>query len=41
MGMKSIAESVENGETAEALKAISVDHMQGYHVGRPRPVTRA
>ena len=34
-GIKTIAECVEDGETAETLKAMGVDWAQGYHFGRP------
>jgi EAL domain-containing protein (putative c-di-GMP-specific phosphodiesterase class I) len=37
MGKRTIAESVENGETLEALRAIGVDYAQGFGVARPRP----
>ena len=35
MGMKSIAEFVENEETVTALKSVSVNYVQGYWLGRP------
>ncbi len=38
MGMHTIAEFVENSETVEALKEIGVDYVQGYGVGKPRPL---
>lgn len=36
LGMKTIAEYVENEGIAEKLDAIGVDYYQGYHFGRPR-----
>jgi Amt family ammonium transporter len=38
MGIKTIAESVENMATLDLLKAIGVDYAQGYALGRPRPL---
>lgn len=38
MGLKTIAEFVENGEILESLQRIGVDYAQGYHVGRPIPL---
>lgn len=35
LGIKTIAESVENQETLEQLKAIGVDYVQGYLTGKP------
>lgn len=35
LGIKTIAESVENEETLEKLREIGVDFVQGYHTGRP------
>jgi EAL domain-containing protein (putative c-di-GMP-specific phosphodiesterase class I) len=37
-GMKTIAEGVENQETADLLRLIGVDHAQGYWRGRPAPL---
>jgi len=37
MGIKSIAEFVENGEIAQFLKKIGVDYAQGYYIGKPAP----
>ncbi|WP_156885186.1 EAL domain-containing protein [Acidihalobacter ferrooxydans] len=36
-GLRTIAESVEDPQTLERLRAIGVDYAQGYHLGRPRP----
>jgi EAL domain-containing protein (putative c-di-GMP-specific phosphodiesterase class I) len=38
LGIKTIAEFVENGETLELLREYKVDFAQGYHIGRPGPV---
>lgn len=38
MGIKTIAESVENAGILTQLSAIGVDYAQGYEVGKPRPL---
>ncbi len=38
MGMKTIAEFVENDEIKEMLKLIGVNYVQGYGVGKPIPI---
>ncbi|MEQ1590969.1 MAG: DUF1631 family protein [Thiobacillaceae bacterium] len=38
LGIKTIAECVENQETLEQLKTIGVDYVQGYHTGKPMPI---
>lgn len=38
MGKKTIAEFVENDEVLEILKALEVDYVQGYGIGRPQPL---
>jgi diguanylate cyclase (GGDEF)-like protein/PAS domain S-box-containing protein len=38
MGLKTIAEWVENAETLERLRTMNVDYAQGFHVGPPRPM---
>ena len=38
LGIKVIAEGIEDQKTAEILKALECDYMQGYHLGRPMPV---
>jgi EAL domain-containing protein (putative c-di-GMP-specific phosphodiesterase class I) len=38
MGIKTIAEWVENQETLDALRRIGVDYAQGYLFGRPQPM---
>lgn len=34
-GLKSVAEYVENGETAKILMDLGVDYLQGYYLGKP------
>ena len=41
MGMKTIAEFVEDAETLEALRQHGIDYSQGYFHGRPEPVRAA
>jgi EAL domain-containing protein (putative c-di-GMP-specific phosphodiesterase class I) len=36
MGMKTIAEFVENDEILAKLREIGIDYAQGYGVGKPR-----
>ncbi len=38
MGLRTIAEHVEDEATLVTLKEIGVDFVQGYHLGRPEPV---
>jgi diguanylate cyclase (GGDEF)-like protein/PAS domain S-box-containing protein len=38
MGIKTVAEFVENKEISEKLRSINVDFAQGYHFGKPRPL---
>ncbi len=38
MGMKTIAEFVENDETKATLKTIGVNYAQGYGIGKPEPL---
>jgi Amt family ammonium transporter len=35
MGIKTVAEFVENGEILEALRETGVDYVQGYHIDKP------
>ena len=37
VGMKTLAEGVENATQADALAAMGCDFAQGYHFGRPEP----
>ena len=41
MGVQTIAEFVESQEVLEALIGLGVDHVQGYQLGRPRPLQPA
>jgi PAS domain S-box-containing protein len=38
--IKTIAEGVEDAATQELLGSMGVDYAQGYHIGRPMPLTR-
>ena len=38
MGLKTIAEFVENAATLDVLRQLDVDFAQGYHLGRPEPL---
>jgi len=37
LGLRMVAEGIEDAETADALVALGVDVLQGYHVARPMP----
>lgn len=39
-GLKSVAEFVENGETAKMLMELGVDYLQGYYFGKPENIRR-
>jgi diguanylate cyclase (GGDEF)-like protein/PAS domain S-box-containing protein len=39
MHMKTVAEFVENAEILEVLRQIGIDRAQGYHLGKPTPVS--
>jgi diguanylate cyclase (GGDEF)-like protein/PAS domain S-box-containing protein len=39
MGRKTVAEFVADEETACLLRKIGIDYAQGYHIGKPRPVS--
>lgn len=41
MGLKTIAEFVENDATLEALRTLGVNYAQGYGVGKPQPLSQA
>lgn len=41
LGIRTIAEAVEDQETLDLLKTIGVDYAQGYHIGRPEPLPEA
>jgi EAL domain-containing protein (putative c-di-GMP-specific phosphodiesterase class I) len=38
LGLKTIAEFVENEEIVAMLRSLGVDYAQGYHYGRPEPM---
>jgi EAL domain-containing protein (putative c-di-GMP-specific phosphodiesterase class I) len=40
LGKKTVAEMVGDQETMDLLKAMGVDHAQGYHIGRPAPLAK-
>jgi diguanylate cyclase len=37
MGLRLVAEGVEDGDIAETLAGLGIDVLQGYHIGRPMP----
>jgi len=39
MGLRTIAESVEDEETLEALTRIGIDYAQGFFIARPEPLS--
>ncbi|WP_052055518.1 EAL domain-containing protein [Myxosarcina sp. GI1] len=39
IGLKTVAEFVENQDILDALRALKVDYAQGYHLGRPEKFT--
>ena len=39
LGVKTVAEFVDDERTIEILRDLGVDFAQGYHVGKPRPVS--
>ena len=41
LGLKTIAEFVEDEETLRLLEELGVDYAQGYHIGRPAPMQPA
>jgi EAL domain-containing protein (putative c-di-GMP-specific phosphodiesterase class I) len=40
LGKETIAEFVENAEILTLIRALGVDHAQGYAVPRPQPLER-
>jgi EAL domain-containing protein (putative c-di-GMP-specific phosphodiesterase class I) len=38
MGIKTVAEFVEDEATLEIIRDLGVTYAQGYHIGRPIPV---
>ena len=39
LGLKVVAEGVEERSTLDLLEAVGCDLAQGYHIGRPSPAT--
>jgi EAL domain-containing protein (putative c-di-GMP-specific phosphodiesterase class I) len=39
IGVKTIAEFVEDQQTMDLIRDLGVDYAQGYHLGRPKPVS--
>ena len=39
MGLQTVAEFVESAAILECLQNIGVDYVQGYHLGRPQPLS--
>jgi EAL domain-containing protein (putative c-di-GMP-specific phosphodiesterase class I) len=40
MGIKTIAEHVENEEVLEVVKDLGIDYAQGYYLGKPEPLEK-
>jgi diguanylate cyclase (GGDEF)-like protein len=40
MGMRVVAEGIEDGETLDVLRSLGCDIAQGYYIGRPQPAER-
>ena len=40
MGKKTIAEFVENEQIPNQIKLIGIDHIQGYHISKPVPLSQ-
>lgn len=38
-GLKTVAEGVEDAATLDLLRSLGVDYAQGFHIGRPGPIT--
>jgi EAL domain-containing protein (putative c-di-GMP-specific phosphodiesterase class I) len=41
LGLKTVAEFVENETTLECLRALKVDYAQGYFVAKPEVLTKS
>ena len=39
MGMRTVAEYVDNPEVLQALRDIGIDYAQGYLLGKPQPLS--
>jgi EAL domain-containing protein (putative c-di-GMP-specific phosphodiesterase class I) len=37
IGIQTVAEFVENAEILEVLQTMSIDYVQGFHIGHARP----
>ena len=37
LGLKTVAEGVEDADTAAVLRGLGVDYLQGYHFAKPMP----
>ncbi|MCU0755196.1 MAG: EAL domain-containing protein [Xanthomonadales bacterium] len=40
MGLKTVAEFVENGAIQQTMAMIGVDYCQGFHISRPKPIAQ-
>jgi EAL domain-containing protein (putative c-di-GMP-specific phosphodiesterase class I) len=38
MGLKTVAEFVENDALAQRLSEMDIDYLQGYAIGKPMPI---
>jgi EAL domain-containing protein (putative c-di-GMP-specific phosphodiesterase class I) len=38
MGMRTIAEFVENGQVFERVRELGVDYVQGHYLGKPQSI---
>jgi Amt family ammonium transporter len=38
LGIRTVAEYVEDAQSLEILRSLGVDFAQGYHLGRPEPL---
>jgi EAL domain-containing protein (putative c-di-GMP-specific phosphodiesterase class I) len=41
LGTPSLAEFVADADTLDAVRALGVDYVQGFHLGRPLPIDEA
>lgn len=39
MGLKTVAEGIENEADARSFRDLGCDYLQGYHIGKPAPIT--
>jgi EAL domain-containing protein (putative c-di-GMP-specific phosphodiesterase class I) len=40
LGKKTIAEFVTNAATKQMVRSLDVDYAQGYHIGKPLPISQ-